>query len=190
MRRGFTIIEMLVVIGVIAILAGMVMVVASGAIGSSRKSRTEAMRVILEQGIATFYAQEGKWPKKIEDKIDSVDKDSYTFTDDEADKIFQEVVGKAWGKSGKKSMLLDATGLYVCDSADCGNGGKGCYDNHDDKRRSDYCGGQGCRSGASFDSSSLPISQMAFGYQGDKEGKFRRFHIVYNAKTDKVSVTK
>ena len=190
MKRGFTIIEMLVVIGIIAILAGMVMVVASGSISGSRKSRADAMRVVLEQGIAAFYAQEGKWPKVIEEKVDTLDKDSYTFTDSETDQIFQEVVGKAWGKSGKKSMLLDATGLYVCDRSRCGNGGKGCNDNHTDKRRSDFCGGQGCRAGLSFDSSKLPISQMAFGYQGDKEGKFRRFHIVYNTKSDRVSVTK
>lgn len=36
----------------------------------------------------------------------------------------------------------------------------------------------------------ISLSQMAFGYQGTEEGRFRRFKISYNGATDSVKVTK
>lgn len=193
-RSGFTIVELLVVIAVLLTLTGITVVAAMGAMSSARAKRQESMRVVLEQGIATFYAQEGKWPKVIETAI-SGNKSVVTFTDAEADKIFQEVVGKAFGKGGKKSMLMDATGLYVCEASNCGNSNKGCNDEHRNPNSPVYCKGKGCRMGIDFSEAvkkggkrHIQIANMAFGYPGSKEGLFRRFHITYNSRTDSVTV--
>lgn len=197
MKRGFTLIELLIVVAIIAILVTIVTMAAKGSLSGARDNRANAMRSVLEQGIAAYYAQEGKWPDAIETAADGMDGDDMTFSDTDADKIFQQVVGKGFGKSGSVSVLLDATGLFVCESSNCGNGNHGCNDNHTDRKRSDYCGDAKCRTGVDFSEAvrkdgkrHIPISGMAFGYAGKKEGRFRRFHIHYNNKSDRVTVTK
>ena len=195
-RRGFTIVELLIVIAVILTLAGITVVAATGAISSARSKRCEAMRVMLEQGMATYYAQEGKWPDDVEKKIDGANESIIQLDDNTTDKVFQELVGKAWGKGGgKRSMLLDATGLYVCEASNCGNSNKGCFDCHHDSSSAVYCKGKGCRIGIDFGEAvkktakrHIPLSNMAFGYPGSREGKFCRFHIIYNTRTDSVMV--
>ena len=62
MKKGFTIVELLVVIGVLAVLMTIVVVAASGVQKGGREKRASAMRSALEQAIAAYYAQEGKWP--------------------------------------------------------------------------------------------------------------------------------
>lgn len=201
-ENGFTLVELLVVIAIIGVLASIVILATAGAMSSARTRRQEAMKVVLEQGIATFYAQRHKWPKAIDDRIDEFaesGKPRHRLSNSEADSVFREVVGAAWGKSqsgsGGKSMMLDATGLYVCEASKCGNGGNGCADNHDDPSSASYCRGKGCRAGISFADAvkkngkrHIRLSEMAFGYQGSHEGMFRRFYIWYNVKTDSVTV--
>ena len=199
MRRGFTIVELLVVIAVIGILGGIITNAAMGAIRNSRASRANAMRTALEQAISTYYAQEGKWPDAIEQKISSgMDEDTYTFTASECDDIFRQVVGKGFGKSGRKSVLVDATALFVARSSQLGTGGKGCFDNHSNqKNRNTYCGNQKCIGGVDFSIATarsgknhIRFNEMAFGYQGTEAGKFCRFWVKYNGKTDSVTVSK
>ena len=198
MRRGFTIIELLVVIAVIGILGGIVTNAAMGAIRNARSGRANAMRTALEQAITTYHAQEGKWPDAIERKISSgMDEDTYKFPADDCDDIFRQVVGKGFGKSGRKSVLVDATALFVARSKQLGNGGKGCFDNHSNRRDSStYCGNQKCINGVDFSTAvarsgknHIRFNEMAFGYQGVEAGKFCRFWVTYNGKTDSVTVS-
>lgn len=200
MKKGFTLVEMLVVIAVIGILGGIVTTAAVGAIKNGRSKRADAMCVALEQGIAAYYAQEGNWPDAIEKKAQSMDAATYTFTPDEADSIFQDVVGCGFGKghASHKAMLVDATALFVCDKSSVGNQQRGCYDNHSNKKkRATYCAGMGCRNGIDFSEATkkggkvrIPFSQMAFGFQGPENGKFCRFWITYNGQADSVSVSR
>lgn len=196
-RSGFTLIELLTVVGVISILVTIVTVASIGSSKSARDKRAEAMRVCLEQAIETYYAQEGKWPDAIEQKAKGMNEDTYTFTGSETDSILQDVVGKGFGKNGAKSMLIDASALYVCESSNCGNGGKGCNDNHANRESSNFCGNGGCRPGIDFSEAvkkgakrRISLNQMAFGYPGQEYGKFCRFKVTYNCRTDKVKVSK
>ncbi len=186
------------VCAILAVLVSIVVVAASGAIKNSRDKRATAMASALQQGINAYYAQEGRWPQAMESKIGSIDDDSYTFTQHETDEIFREVVGKGFGKgSGSRSALVDASALFVANASELKNNGKGCNDNHSDRTESDYCGNQNCARGVDFIEAvkrggkhKIPFAQMAFGYQGRVNGRFRRFWIKYNPKTDSVSVSK
>ena len=61
-KKGFTIVEMLMVIAVLAVLMGIVSTAASSVIRKSRVRKNEALRSALQAGIATYCQQEGFWP--------------------------------------------------------------------------------------------------------------------------------
>jgi len=201
MKRAFTIVELLTVVGIISILVTIVVVAAQGSIRSARDNRRDAMRNALEQAINAYHAQDpnGRWPGAIEDRAENSDEETCTFTPEETDKIFQEVVGKGFGKSssGGRSMLVDASALFVADSGKLKDGGRGCFDNHANKKNTaTYCGDKGCVGGIDFSSAAnrnskhyIQFSSMAFGYQGPENGKFCRFWVEYNTKSDSVTVS-
>jgi len=202
-KRAFTIVELLVVIVVIGILGAIVTNAAMGSLKNARSKRADLMCTALQQAITSYYAQKGEWPASVEDAAEGKiggDEDSYTFTPEQTDEIFQEVVGAGFGKSTKikKTVLIDATALFVARRTSLGNSGKGCYDNHANaKKRSTFCGGRGCIDGVDFSTAvaksgrhHIRFKDMAFGYQGTETGKFCRFWITYNRKTDSVTVSK
>lgn len=173
-RRGFTLVELMTVIAIMAILSGILLNVAIGAIRSSRVKRTEAMRVMLESAIATYYAQEGKWPAEIETKAQN--SESAVLTDDAAQKVFREIVRISAGQKGNSNPLVDPNGLFVARSGV--KDGKGYGLTYPDARAGDGSRRQ-----------KIGIDQMVFGYQGKKTGKFRRLRIIYHAQSDTVEVS-
>ena len=194
-RKAFTIIELLTVMAVISILVTIVVVATNGALKSARLKRAESMRIVLEQAISAYYAQEGKWPQAIESQLGSIDTDTYTLSESQADALFQQIVKKSCGKDGRQSVLVDVSALFVCEASNCGNGNKGCYDQHV-RGKDGYCGNGHCRPGLDFSEAvkngskrHLSISQMAFGYPGAEYGKFCRFWVTYNSRTDAVTVS-
>lgn len=196
MKRGFTLVEMLVVVAVIGVLVGITVVALKGVVSSARAKRCESMKTLLAQGISTYYAQEGEWPTVIESAMKNANAQEIEFTNGEADKLLGEVIGKAFGKNGSKSMLIDASGLYVCEANRCGNENRGCFGNHDNPAMGDtYCKGKGCRIGIEFGDAvkkgskrRIPISNMAYGYPDPNTGMFHRFKVIYNTRTDSVTV--
>ena len=194
-RRAFTIVELLVVIAIIGVLLGIVTTAATASVKNGRSRRAEAMGRALEQAIAAYYAQEGKWPDAIESRSASMgNKVKYTFSATEADQIFRDVVRKSVGSSVSRP-LVDASALFVANASRVR--GDGCFDVHSDRNSSAYCGDQHCINGVDFSLASkkdskvhIPLSSMAFGWQGRTYGKFCRYWITYNSQTDSVSVSR
>ena len=93
-------------------------------------------------------------------------------------------------------MLLDPTGLYVCEANRCGNGNRGCFGNHDNPGMGDmYCKGKGCRIGIEFGDAvkkggkrHIKLDNMAYGYPDPNTGMFHRYKVIYNTRTDSVTV--
>jgi len=171
MKKGFTIIELLAVIGIISVLVTIVVTAAGGSIKSARERRTESMRIALEQGIIAFYAQTDEWPSTIESHIEDVE-DTIKFEGTDADAIFREIVARGFGST--KSPLVDASALFVCSASQANKeNAVGCDFPVAANRNSKYF---------------IPFSSMAFGYPESDHGRFRRFNVVYRLKADTVSV--
>ena len=86
MKRGFTIIELVMVIAIMGILLGIVTTAASGAIRQARVRKAEACCRVVQAAFETYYAQKGEWPGGIESKItgdqaNSEGREGYTDTD-------------------------------------------------------------------------------------------------------------
>ena len=175
-RRGFTIVELMMVIGVIAVLMTIVTTTAMSSMRGSREKRTEAMRVALQTAITTYQAQdsEGKWPKEIETFAEKAE--SAVLSESDAQKVFQKIVQMSIGQGERYLPLIDPKGLFVAPYGVMD--GKGAGRSFSEARQ-----GDGRRQ-------KLPVAQMAFGYQGKMTGRFHRFNIVYHAQTDSVEVSK
>jgi prepilin-type N-terminal cleavage/methylation domain-containing protein len=61
-RQGFTLIEVLIVIGIILLLASVLVVAFSGALGQSDRAKTQATIVTLQSNIESFTARWGNPP--------------------------------------------------------------------------------------------------------------------------------
>ncbi len=116
-RRGFTIIELLVVISIMAVLATLATGAALKAVKQSRNKRIDATCKALDMALMNYRAQENGWPFKTGDKGDL-----------EKDKDPQQHPGIYWahgennklvfkplyhGPGGSSTVYLDASALMA-----------------------------------------------------------------------------
>jgi len=176
MKKGFTIIELMMVVAVIAVLVTIVLSVATSSIRTARAKSTQVMKSMLESAISTYYAQDqnGKWP----DQIDSLAENSKSGVLDEtaAQEVFRKIVKRSTGHDGTISPLIDPTGLFVSRSGI--RDGRGMGLSYKDARQGDGRNRQPIGPG-----------DMVFGYPGKLTGKFHRFNIIYRAQSDSIEVT-
>ena len=175
MKKGFTIVELLITVSVLAVLMTIVTTAATKAINASRERQAEAMRVALQASIANFQAADpqGEWPGAIQNAANNGR--SVVLSEDEAQRVFRIIVQKSTGESGSPLPLIDPHGLVVAPSGAID--GKSTGLSFDEARQ----GGAHRRK--------IPVSQMVFGYQSASNGRFHRYNIVYHAETDSVTVS-
>ena len=187
-RRGFTIVELLAVIAVIGILLGIVTTAAASSIKQARARKAEACCVLVQQGIATYYAQYARWPGSIGDRINNglgsrsntegadgqSDPDKYVLDASEVDDMVRAIVEE----TKKGNPMMDISGLYVSDRPG----------EHGDRSRGmDFM--EAVR-GTKRHPEKMPVAKMHFGYPETDHGWFRRFKIVYSITTDEMKVSK
>ena len=174
-ERAFTLVELMMVITIIAILSGVLISVSLGSIRAARSKRTEATQKMFDTAIATYYAQEGKWPQEIETKANN--DVSAVLVGDSAQGVLGEIVKRSSGKKGTIQPLLDPTGLFVARKGIKDGIGYGLSFND-------------ARAGDGGHRQKIGVEQMVFGFQGRMSGKFRRFNLIYHAESDSVEVSK
>ena len=176
MKRGFTIVELLMVIGVIAVLMTIVTTAATNSIRSSRAQRCEAMKVALQAALATYQAadSQGKWPAPVQTVADGGV--TSALSQEEAQRAFRIVVQRSTGESGSTLPLIDPHGLFVAPSD--AKDGETIGRSYDDARRK-----------SAHHQRPLPVAQMEFGYPGRKSGKFYHYNVIYHAESDSVTVS-
>ena len=185
MRRartaGFTIVEMLMVIGILAVLMGIVTTAASAAIRQARERRTEASKAVIQSGIASYLAQKNYWPPKggklqswADNGLES-GKHVDFLTADEYDDMMYELAKVSVG-SKKVSPVMDFNGVVVATRTAAGKvGGRGQNFSEAIKKNKKH-------------GSTIKLNEMVFGYQEKESGRFRRYIVQYNADSDSVRV--
>ena len=96
MKKGFTIVELLMVVTIIAVLLGIV--------------TTAAMRSIVQGGIDAYHRQNDKWPGAIETYAEKGE--GHTLNATEYDDVMKELLKESTGAAGK-NPVMDPTGLMV-----------------------------------------------------------------------------
>ena len=176
MKRGFTIVELMVVVAVISVLMTIVTTASMNAIRSSRERRRDAMRTAFQAAIASFQAanDQGDWPGEL--KSASERGKTVVLSEESAQNVFRIIVQKSTGESGSPLPLLDPHALFVAPNGAID--GKSSGMSYDEARHGD-----------AHRRRKIPVSQMVFGYQLKDTGKFHRFNIIYHAATDSVEVS-
>ena len=183
-RKGFTIVELLMVVGILSVLVTIVTTAASGAIKQARARKADALVTMVNAGIDTYYAQYDEWPDfNPEGRTGnyrlsggSVDADRYVLTDSECDSVIKKLIRTSVESAG--NPLIDITGLFVARSGlvnDKTVGMDFMVALKGDKKKSPK---------------KMKVGDMMFGYPDPDTGRFRRFTMVYSIPADKITVTK
>ncbi len=175
-RNGFTIVEMLMVLGVIAVLLGLVSSAAVTAIRHARERKAAASLEVIQTGIATYRAQKGEWPGPLKGYSENGvpgNGHNYTLNDAEYDQVLDDVVEESV-KNSSGNPMMDVSGIIVAPRS--GNGSWGIEFREAVKKERRHGG-------------SIKVSNMAFGYLNGSK-KFSRFKITYNPDSDHVTVSK
>ena len=200
-KSGFTIVEMLMVIAVLAVLTGIVATAATSVIRKSRVRKNEALRAALQAGIATYCQQEGFWPPGesgtlqnwADDGLDAKYRNKGVnvapLSESDYDALMNYIVTRCLNASG--NPVMDVSGFTATRRSATS---KRDDDKYDPYQGNPLCYGEDIRSWvaklkASNSRSSTPnASEMVFGYSNSEKGYFRRFVIYYNSEADSVTV--
>ena len=175
MKRGFTIIELLMVVAILAVLLGIVTTAATASIRQARERRTQAVKQTLQNGIAAYRARKDEWPGKLEKWAEQENDGTLGYlSNGDYDKVMQELLKMSAGKAAR-NRVMDPVGLLVM-SASIADGKSGGMDyravatkNHKYAKR-------------------MSSSEMTVVYPNKETGRAYRYIIEYNTESDEVTV--
>lgn len=183
MKKGFTIVELLMVIGIIAVLMGIVTTAASESMKASRLRRAEALCSLVQSGLAVYYAQNDEWPISFKGKVGSnqegannnSDEDIYVLTGSEVRQCVKALVDEA----KKGNPIIDVSGLWVSRS-----------DGETARRGSVGLDFMSAVRGTKQHPKQMKTAEMYFGYPDPETGAFRRFKMTYSISADQLTVSR
>ena len=191
MKRAFTIVELLVVIGVIIVLMGIVTTAASESMKASRSRRPDALISLVQAGLAAYYAQNVEWPISFRGKSgnhktggNDVDENQYDLSASEVRECVRKIVESA--KEG--NPLIDVSGLWVSrgDGESGGTGPTGA--NGGSSKRGVGMDFMTAIHGSRKNAKKMKLAEMYFGYPNESNGAFTRFGMGYSISTDQLTV--
>ena len=170
-RRGFTLLELMLVMTILGILVTIIVTSIAGVVRSARIKRANVLCKLVQEGLATYYAQNDRWPGPVGESIENGTfhpGDNYvTLSASQTREMIRILVQET--KRG--NPLMDITGLYVS------RGGKHGMDFLD------------AIHGTRKSSRKMKLAEMHFGYPEPAHGHFRAFKIIYNVPSDHMEVT-
>ena len=133
MKKGFTIIELLMVMAILAVLLGIITTAATASIRQSRDRQTQAMKLTLQNGMAAYRVRNDEWPGTLNDWSDKVaqgkvgylsnnDYEVYTFTASETDGITfnalrmsdgKKIIGKVGINGGAVTVIDEESNMQI-----------------------------------------------------------------------------
>ena len=186
------------VLGIIAVLMGIVTTAASESIRGARSRKADALCNVVQAGFAAYYAQFDEWPGSVGQMIANgslgtrtnvegynynSDPEKFILTMKENDDCIREMVLKT-----KKGIpMMDVSGLFV--SKDEGRYGEKCR-GLDFMQAATIKGMSEAKSKlrSATGGRRLTVANMHFGYPDPETGDFRHFKIIYSIPTDAFSV--
>ena len=195
MKRGFTIVELMMVCGIIAILMGIVTTAASSSIKSSRRQKADALCTLVQAGLSTYREQKGEWPVNLstsrsnnEGSSGKDDPDKIVLTGEEV----RECVRKLVHEAKQNNPMMDISGLFVSrqDGELSGGGGNNPGANKSRLKAAYGLDFMQAIRGTKRSQKRMKVSEMYFGYPDPDTGHFLRFKMVYSIPTDTITVSK
>ena len=176
MKRGFTIIELLMVIAILAVLLGIITTAATASIRQSRSRQTLAMKQTLQNGIAAYRTRSDEWPKKLEDWADGTGNKGKVgyLSNSDYDQVVQEVLKRSMGKYAR-NRVMDPVGLAVIPASES-DGKIGCMDFRTVTTKNNK------------HAKLMEYNEMTVVYPRTDTGKAYRYIIEYNTESDEVTV--
>ena len=178
MKKGFTIVELLMVIAILAVLLGIITTAATASIRQSRERRAQAMKQTLQNGIAAYKVRNDKWPKTLEEWADKEHEGTlgYLSTTPRGgyDTVVQEILRVSMGKNAR-NRVMDPVGLSVIPDGEH-DGKIGCMDFRSVRTKNNKHAKQ------------MDYNEMTVVYPRTDNGRAYRYVIEYNAESDEVTV--
>ncbi len=179
-RKGFTIVELLMVIGILSILLSIVTTAASESMRAARKRRAEATKSAVQVGLAAYHARMDAWPVDLSDKTGNHRKNASTVDANLYDLTASEVrtcVYKLAAETKNGNPVIDVTGLWVSRS-----------DGNSSSRKDYGMDFMSAIRGTRKSSRKMKLAEMYFGYPRESDGAFERFGMGYSLTADSISV--
>ena len=176
-KKGFTIIELMIVIAILAVLLGIITTVATASIRKGRERRRQAMRETLQNGIAAYQERKDEWPGKLEEWAKDPPRGKgtvITLETKDYDEVVQELLKVSAGKS-PQNRVLDPVGLLVMRSSE-NNGSSAGRDYREVVKKNGKYGKR------------MSVKDMTIVYPNVDNGKAYRYVIKYNTLSDSVTV--
>ena len=184
-HSAFTIVELMMVAGIIIILMGVVTTAAAQSIRASRGRRADALYSLVKAGMNAYYAKYDEWPGSLGSQIangtispngNRDNPDVYVLSGMEVRDCIKALVKET--KDG--NPVMDISGLFVSRFPGELSGNK--------VKKASGMDFMSAIHGTRSSKIKMKTGEMYFGYPDPSTGYFLRFGIVYSIPTDQFAV--